>query len=84
MGVQSKVAELGLEVNELNISDPSVAEALVEKGGKRQVPFLVDDEKNVSMYESGDIIEYLSKGKEGAEETKSEEKALDSGVCPVE
>lgn len=28
-------------------------------GGKTQVPFLVDSEKGVQMYESGDIIAYL-------------------------
>lgn len=32
---------------------------LIEKGGKQQVPYLVDTEKNVSMYESSDIIEYI-------------------------
>jgi len=32
---------------------------LIEKGGKRQVPFLHDTERNVLMYESLDIIEYL-------------------------
>ena len=31
----------------------------MEKGGKRQVPFLVDDERGVSMYESADIIAYV-------------------------
>ena len=28
-------------------------------GGKTQVPFLVDPEKGVQMYESSDIIAYL-------------------------
>ena len=28
-------------------------------GGKRQVPFLVDTDRNIQMYESDDIIEYL-------------------------
>ena len=32
---------------------------LMEKGGKRQVPFLVDEENGVSMYESDDICRYL-------------------------
>lgn len=39
--------------------DESVEQALIEKGGKKQVPFLVDTEKNVSMYESHDIIAYI-------------------------
>ena len=48
---------------ELEMKDVSEDEAahteLMEKGGKMQVPFLVDSEKGVSMYESGDIIEYI-------------------------
>jgi glutathione S-transferase len=36
-------------------------EELMRVGGKTQVPFLVDPEKNVKMYESDEIIEYLSK-----------------------
>ena len=34
-------------------------EALIKMGGKRQVPFLVDTDRNIQMYESDDIIEYL-------------------------
>ena len=34
------------------------SEELVKLGGKQQVPFLVDEEAGVSMYESNDIIEY--------------------------
>jgi len=37
------------------------AAELVEKGGKQQVPYLVDEEKGVSMYESDDIIAHLQK-----------------------
>ena len=32
---------------------------VVAMGGKEQVPFLHDPEKDVTMYESDDIIEYL-------------------------
>jgi glutaredoxin len=32
---------------------------MVEMGGKEMVPFLYDPEKNITMYESDDIIEYL-------------------------
>ncbi len=31
---------------------------LLSLGGKQQVPFLVDEEAGVSMYESDEIIEY--------------------------
>lgn len=34
---------------------------LVKLGGKSQVPFLVDTDKGEMMYESSDIVEYLSK-----------------------
>ena len=50
---------LGLEFDERDISDPAVADELIERGGKRQVPYLVDVENVVEMYESEDIIEYL-------------------------
>ncbi len=47
-----------LEEQDIEESETALAE-LLEKGGKRQVPFLVDTEKNASMYETDDIIEYL-------------------------
>ncbi len=56
----AKVEELGLQVEEKNIADEGVAEELIARGGKRQVPYLVDSEKNVEMYESDDINNYLS------------------------
>jgi glutathione S-transferase len=36
-----------------------LSEELRKLGGKVQVPYLVDPERNVKMYESDDIIEYL-------------------------
>ena len=42
-----------------NIATEGVAEELIERGGKRQVPYLVDVENAVEMYESADIVEYL-------------------------
>ena len=54
-----KVDELGLQIEEKNIADDAVAEELIAKGGKRQVPYLIDSERGVAMYESGDIAEYL-------------------------
>ena len=32
---------------------------LVERGGKPQVPFLVDPDQGTQMYESRDILDYL-------------------------
>ena len=40
-------------------SDPAIAEELIARGGKRQVPYLVDELRGVEMYESGDIVAYL-------------------------
>lgn len=51
--------ELGITFEEKNIADDAVAEELVARGGKRQVPYLIDAERGVEMYESDDIIEYL-------------------------
>lgn len=52
-------AELGISFDEKNIADPAVATELIARGGKRQVPYLVDTERNKEMYESADIDEYL-------------------------
>lgn len=51
--------ELGIEFEEKNIADGDVAAELIARGGKRQVPYLVDSERNIEMYESADIDEYL-------------------------
>jgi glutathione S-transferase len=34
-------------------------EALIERGGKAQFPYLVDPNNNIEMYESDDIVNYL-------------------------
>lgn len=51
--------DLGIAFDEKNIADAGVADELIARGGKRQVPYLVDAERGVEMYESGDIVEYL-------------------------
>ena len=51
--------ELGISFEEKNIADAAVAAELVARGGKRQVPYLVDTDKNTEMYESADIDAYL-------------------------
>lgn len=43
----------------IDISDKANEEALIKIGGKRQVPFIIDREHGIEMYESRDIIEYL-------------------------
>ena len=51
--------ELGITFEEKNIANDAVAAELVARGGKRQVPYLVDDDNDVEMYESADIAAYL-------------------------
>ena len=51
--------EKGIKYNKIDIADKSSEDALIHIGGKRQVPFLVDRDRNIQMYESLDIIEYL-------------------------
>lgn len=51
--------ELGISFTEKNIADDGIAQELVTRGGKRQVPYLVDAENQVEMYESDAIVDYL-------------------------
>ena len=48
-----------IEYNKINIADKSAEESLIKLGGKRQVPFFVDNSRNLQLYESSDTIEYL-------------------------
>ncbi len=53
---------MGVQLTLLDInSDSGLAEELINRGGKRQVPYLVDEDTGTEMYESDDIIEYLQK-----------------------
>lgn len=49
---------VSLELKDISESSEAAAE-LMEKGGQMQVPFLVDSERGVSMYETSDIIDHL-------------------------
>ncbi len=57
--VMAFLEEKGIKYNKIDITQKASEEALIKMGGKRQVPFLVDTDRNIQMYESGDIIEYL-------------------------
>ena len=48
-----------MKYEKIDITDKNSESALIRIGGKRQVPFLIDPERNIQMYESNDIIEYL-------------------------
>jgi len=64
--VLGEVENMGLKMNLRDISTDEVAMSeLIEKGGKRQVPYLEDPERGISMYESGDIVAYLAEHYEG-------------------
>ena len=43
-----------------DVNDLREESVLIRLGGKRQVPFLYDKNSGLKMYESADIIEYLS------------------------
>ena len=51
--------EYEIKFNPIDIKNKANEETLIKLGGKRQVPFLVDNDRNIQMYESNDIIEYL-------------------------
>ncbi|WP_226010368.1 glutathione S-transferase N-terminal domain-containing protein [Halomicrobium salinisoli] len=64
--VREKMTELGVSYVAHNprthggdVRDESAHEQLLELGGEDQIPFLVDPERDVAMYESDDIAEYL-------------------------
>ena len=57
--VMSFIDEKKIKFNKIDIADKHNEETLIKIGGKRQVPFLVDKDRNIQMYESSDIIEYL-------------------------
>lgn len=52
-------AELGIELDERNINNLAVEAELLEKGGKRQVPYLFDPATGTGLYESDAIVEHL-------------------------
>jgi glutaredoxin len=51
--------EHGVAYRALDISDPVNMDELLHLGGEDQVPFFVDTDHNVKMYESEKIIEYI-------------------------
>lgn len=51
--------ELGLTLELKDVGDPAIAQELITRGGKLQLPYLVDEERNVEMYESDAIIAHL-------------------------
>ncbi len=59
--VMTYLQDNDIEFNMLDVADSSNFNKLVKLGGKDQVPFLNDTDNDVMMYESDDIIDYISK-----------------------
>ncbi len=57
--VIDKINELDIRVETKNIANNRNALELIEKGGKCQVPCLIDTDKEIVIYESSDIIDHL-------------------------
>lgn len=57
--VLNYLRDTDIKIRTIDISNKESEESLIKIGGKRQVPFLIDKDRNVQMYESSDIIEYL-------------------------
>lgn len=57
--VLAEAMMLDIELEERNVADPAVVAELLARGGKLQVPYLVDEERGKEMYESEDIVDYL-------------------------
>lgn len=73
--------EIGLEFNLLDVkANEFLREELIAKGGKKQVPFLEDKSRGEMLYESNNIIEYLSKYYKNGENKNDSQGA---GVCPL-
>lgn len=48
-----------IKLEQKNIVDEATRLELIEKGGKQQVPYLVDSGRGEAMYESDEIVAYL-------------------------
>jgi len=57
--VMKYMDENNINYNKIDIANKASEESLIQIGGKRQVPFIVDKDRNIQMYESSDIIEYI-------------------------
>lgn len=80
--VLAVLKEQDIPYEEKNIGDSATVEELISRGGKRQVPFLVDGD--VSLYESEDIVEYLNERYRRVAQGGVSSPTEKGGVCPVE
>lgn len=83
--VMAVTDRLGVEVEMKDVNDDTIAAELIEKGGKRQVPYLIDTDQAVEMYESDDIVAHLQKHYgEGGGESKPRVHISDSTCVSCE
>ena len=59
MMLRSFMTDHDIEYVERDIADDSVEQELITRGGRRQVPYMIDEERNVEMYEEKDIRAYM-------------------------
>lgn len=59
--VMDFLEENNILYNKFDITDPENHAKLLDLGGSDQVPFLYDSKNNIKMYESDDIIAYMTK-----------------------
>ena len=57
--VLAQLEALGLTVTKKYLEDPGVADELLARGGRLQVPFLVDERHDAELYDSNLIMHYL-------------------------
>jgi glutathione S-transferase len=66
-----------------NVAEDAMAkEHAIRVGGKTQTPFLEDTDRGVALYESAEIIAYLTR-QYGTGSTKPNALSVDT-VCPIE
>ena len=58
--VMEFLEENNISYNKRSVSNPQNLNMLLKLGGKMQVPFLDDIDNDVSLFESDDIIDYIS------------------------
>lgn len=76
----NEVIEAPLNVRDIYL-DTSLKAELLAKGGKTQVPYLEDTDRQVSMYESLAIIEYLKENYGNGNEVVVK---TVGNVCPID
>ncbi len=57
--VLDEAEKMHITIELRNIGEERWAQQLIARGGKRKVPYLVDEVNHVEMYESDNIVEYL-------------------------